>query len=133
MARGEGFSATIGQGVRFMKQHFIENFGADPDFLQDIGMESKGLEFSEYVTKDSLAQQVGYSMALKGASEPLQDKFFRNMSSRAAEMIKEDMEFMGPVRLKDVEAGQQRVVKVIRALEDAGEIIIARGETEMIT
>ena len=50
-----------------MKQHFIENFGADPDFLQDIGMESKGLEFSEYVTKESLAQQGGYSMALKGA------------------------------------------------------------------
>ncbi len=67
MARGEGFGATVGQGVRFMKQHFVDDFGADPEFLQDIAMENKGLEFSEYVTKESLAQQGGYSMALKGA------------------------------------------------------------------
>ena len=65
------------------------------------------------------------SMALKGASEPLQGKFFRNMSSRAADMIKEDMEFMGPIRLKDVEEVQQRVVDVIRRLEEDGEIIIS--------
>ena len=73
------------------------------------------------------------SMALKGASEELQDKFFRNMSSRASEMIKEDMEFMGPIRLKDVEEVQQRVVDVIRRLEEDGEIIISgRGGEEDI-
>jgi flagellar motor switch protein FliG len=73
------------------------------------------------------------SMALKGASEELQDKFFRNMSSRAAEMIKEDMEYMGPIRLKDVEEVQQRIVDVIRRLEEDGEIIISgRGGEEDI-
>jgi flagellar motor switch protein FliG len=73
------------------------------------------------------------SMALKGASEQLQEKFFRNMSSRAAEMIREDMEFMGPIRLKDVEEVQQRIVDVIRRLEEDGEIIISgRGGEEDI-
>ncbi len=73
------------------------------------------------------------AMALKGASEELQVKFFRNMSSRAAEMIKEDMEFMGPVRLKDVEEVQQRIVDVIRRLEEDGEIVISgRGGDEEI-
>ena len=73
-------------------------------------------------------------MALKGASEELQVKFFRNMSSRASEMIKEDMEFMGPVRLKDVEEVQQRIVDVIRRLEEDGEIIISGrgGEEDVI-
>ena len=67
MARGEGFGTIIGQGVRFMKKKFHEDFGADPKILQDIGMESKGLEFSEYMTKESLAQQGGYALANKGA------------------------------------------------------------------
>ena len=67
MANGEGFGTIIGQGVRYMKQYFAENFGADPDYLQDIGMENKGLEFSEYMTKESLVQQGGYAMTLKGA------------------------------------------------------------------
>ncbi|MHA1443328.1 MAG: aldehyde ferredoxin oxidoreductase family protein [Candidatus Hodarchaeales archaeon] len=66
MARGEGFGAIVGQGIRLMKQHFVKEFGADPKFLQDIGMEHKGLEFSEYVTKESLAQQGGYGFTLKG-------------------------------------------------------------------
>jgi len=72
------------------------------------------------------------SLALKGVSEEVSQKIFKNMSKRAAAMLQEDMEYMGPVRLKDVEAAQQRIVNVIRALEDAGEIIIARGETEMV-
>ncbi len=67
MARGEGFGALVGQGIRRMKTHFAREFGAAADVLQDIGMESKGLEFSEYMTKESLAQQGGYGMALKGA------------------------------------------------------------------
>ncbi|MCD4684916.1 MAG: aldehyde:ferredoxin oxidoreductase [Anaerolineae bacterium] len=67
MARGEGFGHVIGQGVRYMKHLFAEKYGADAGFLQDIGMEVKGMEVSEYVTKESLAQQGGYGMALKGA------------------------------------------------------------------
>jgi aldehyde:ferredoxin oxidoreductase len=66
MARGEGFGAVVGQGIRQMKKIFAEKYGADPKILQDIGMEAKGLEFSEYVTKESLAQQGGYGLALKG-------------------------------------------------------------------
>ena len=67
MARGEGFGLIVGQGVRYMKQLFVEKYGADPAFVQDIGMEVKGMEVSEYVTKESLAQQGGYGMAVKGA------------------------------------------------------------------
>jgi len=66
MARGEGFGAIVGQGIRRMKKLFAEKYGADPKIMQDIGMEAKGLEFSEYVTKESLAQQGGYGLAIKG-------------------------------------------------------------------
>jgi len=66
MAMGEGFGAVVGQGVRKMKDLFAKRYGADARILQDIGMEAKGLEFSEYVTKESLAQQGGYGLALKG-------------------------------------------------------------------
>jgi flagellar motor switch protein FliG len=65
------------------------------------------------------------SLALKTATPDLKDKVFRNMSDRAVQMIKEDMEFMGPVRVSDVEAAQQKIVDVVRRLEDAGEIVIA--------
>ncbi len=66
MARGEGFGQIVGQGVRRMKEHFVEEYGADPAFLQDIGMEAKGLEYSLYTPKESLAQQGGYGLANKG-------------------------------------------------------------------
>ncbi len=66
MAAGEGFGALVGQGIRRMKKVFEDEFGADASVLKDIGMESKGLEFSEYMTKESLAQQGGYGIALKG-------------------------------------------------------------------
>jgi len=67
MAQGRGFGMVVGQGIRRMKALFTREYGADAAFVQDIGMESKGLEFSEYMTKESLAQQGGYGMALKGA------------------------------------------------------------------
>jgi aldehyde:ferredoxin oxidoreductase len=67
MAQGDGFGMVIGQGVRRMKKLFAEKYGADPRLLQDIGMENKGMEFSEYVTKESLAQQGGYCLTNKGA------------------------------------------------------------------
>jgi aldehyde:ferredoxin oxidoreductase len=65
-ARGEGLGCVFGQGIRRMKTVFAEKYGGDPKFLQDIGMESKGLEYSEYVTKESLAMQGGYGLTLKG-------------------------------------------------------------------
>ena len=74
------------------------------------------------------------SLALKTASDDMKDKIFRNMSERAATLIKEEMEYMGPVRLSDVEAAQQRIVDNVRRLEDAGEIILEGrgGEGEVI-
>lgn len=67
------------------------------------------------------------AMALKSANEQVQSAIFNNMSKRLAVMIKEDMEFMGPVRMKDVEEAQQKIVNIIRKLEDSGEIVISRG------
>jgi aldehyde:ferredoxin oxidoreductase len=66
MAAGEGFGQIVGQGVRRMKAIFAKDFGSDAAIMEDIGMEAKGLEFSEYMTKESLAQQGGYGLALKG-------------------------------------------------------------------
>jgi aldehyde:ferredoxin oxidoreductase len=66
LARGEGFGLIAGMGVRKMKQLFAENGWGDAQFLQDIGMENKGLEYSEYVSKESLAQQGGFAMTNKG-------------------------------------------------------------------
>lgn len=66
MARGEGFGVIAGKGIRQMKNHFEKVFGADRKFMDDIGMEAKGLEYSEYITKESLAMQGGYGLALKG-------------------------------------------------------------------
>ncbi len=67
------------------------------------------------------------AIALKGATEEVQKVIYSNMSKRLAEMIREDIEYMGPVRLKDVEEAQQKIVNIIRKLEDAGEIVISRG------
>ncbi|MCG3216372.1 MAG: aldehyde:ferredoxin oxidoreductase [Candidatus Heimdallarchaeota archaeon] len=67
IARGTDFGLIVGEGIRRMKKIFVEKYGADEKLLNDIGMESKGLEFSEYMTKESLAQQGGYGLALKGA------------------------------------------------------------------
>ena len=74
------------------------------------------------------------ALALKTASEELKQKIFKNMSERAAQLIAEDMQYMGPVRVSDVEAAQQKIVDVVRRLEDSGDIIIAGrgGEKEMV-
>lgn len=74
------------------------------------------------------------SLALKTASEELRQKIFKNMSERAAQLIQEDMQYMGPVRVSDVEAAQQKIVDIVRRLEDAGEIVISGrgGGSEMV-
>ncbi len=66
-------------------------------------------------------------IALKGSGEEVQNVIFNNLSKRLATMIKEEMDYMGPIRLKDVEEAQQKIVNIIRKLEDSGEIIISRG------
>ncbi len=73
------------------------------------------------------------ALALKGASDALKEKIFRNMSERAVNMLKEEIEFMGPVRVRNVEEAQQRIVSIVRRLEEAGEIVLSRGgEEEML-
>ncbi|MBV8782302.1 MAG: flagellar motor switch protein FliG [Phycisphaerae bacterium] len=74
------------------------------------------------------------ALALKTASQELKDKIFKNMSERAAQLIGEDMQYMGPVRVSDVEAAQQKIVDIVRRLEDSGEIVISGrgGEKEMV-
>jgi flagellar motor switch protein FliG len=86
----------------------------------------------QQVLREVDAKELG--IALKGTSEEVQDTIFRNMSERAAQIIREDLEFMGPVRVKQVEEAQQKVVGVIRRLEEAGQIVIVRGgEDELVS
>ncbi|NLJ99587.1 MAG: flagellar motor switch protein FliG [Tissierellia bacterium] len=73
-----------------------------------------------------------WATALKSASEEVKEVIFANMSKRLVEMIKEDIEFMGPVRIRDIEEAQQNIVNVIRRLEEEGEIITPRGGDEII-
>ena len=70
--------------------------------------------------------------ALKAVDPEVQDKVYRNMSKRAAQMLKEDMEYMGPIRLKDVEEAQQKIVNIIRKLEEQGEIVLSRNAEDEI-
>lgn len=72
------------------------------------------------------------ALALKGVGEEVQNRIFKNMSERASTMLREDMEFMGPVRLRNVEEAQQRIVGIIRRLEENGEIVVSRGGGEEI-
>ena len=111
----------------------------DPDLAEEI--KKRMFVFEDIVLLDDRAIQrvlrevdsQELSKALKSVDVEVQDKVFKNMSKRAAAMLKEDMEFMGPVRLKDVEDAQQKIVASIRRLEDSGEIVIARsGEDELV-
>ncbi len=112
----------------------------DPDLVEQIRrlmfvfedimlVGDKGIQsVLKEVDNDELA------LALKTASDELKEKIFGNMSERASQLIKEDMEYMGPVRLSDVEAAQQKIVDIVRRLEDAGEIIIQGrgGDSELV-
>ena len=111
----------------------------DPELAEEI--KKRMFVFEDIVMLDDRAiqkvlrevDQQELAKALKSVDTEVQDKIFRNMSKRAAGMLKEDMEFMGPVRLKDVEEAQQKIVSTIRRLEDSGEVVIARGgDDEMI-
>lgn len=72
------------------------------------------------------------ALALKGCSEEVADCIFRNQSKRAAAALKEDIEFLGPVRLMDVEKSQQKIVNIIRRLDESGEIVLSRGGEDAI-
>jgi len=111
----------------------------DPELAEEI--KKRMFVFEDIVMLDDRAIQKvmrevdsqELAKALKSVDTEVQDKIFKNMSKRAATMLKEDMEYMGPIRLKDVEEAQQKIVSIIRHLEDIGEIVVARsGEDEMV-
>jgi flagellar motor switch protein FliG len=111
----------------------------DPELAEEI--KKRMFVFEDIVMLDDRAIQKvlrevdtsELAKALKSVDAEVQDKIFRNMSKRASQLLKEDMEYMGPIRMKDVEESQQKIVSIIRKLEDAGEIVVARGtEDELV-
>ena len=119
---------------RSTEKHIMESLEIEEPELADE-IRKKMFVFEDILLLDNRAIQTvlrevennELAVALKNANEDVQKVIFDNLSSRLASMIKEDMEFMGPVRLKDVEDAQQKIVNIIRKLEDAGEIVISRG------
>ncbi len=122
---------TVDRGTekRIMESLEIE----EPELAEEI--RKKMFVFEDILLLDDRAIQrvlrdvdnSDLGVALKGANDEVQSAIFKNLSSRLAAMIKEDMEFMGPVRMKDVEEAQQKIVGIIRKLEDSAEIVISRG------
>ena len=119
---------------RSTEKHIMETLEIDEPELADE-IRKKMFVFEDILLLDDRAIQrvlrdvdnSDLAIALKGANEEVQNAIFNNLSKRLALMIREDMEFMGPVRMKDVEEAQQKIVNTIRRLEDASEIVISRG------
>lgn len=122
---------TVDRGT---EKHIMETLEIeDPELADEI--RKKMFVFEDILLLDDRAIQrvlrdvdnSDLAIALKGSTEQVQNAIFNNLSKRLAAMIQEDMEFMGPVRMKDVEEAQQKIVNIIRKLEDSGEIVISRG------
>ena len=122
---------TVDRGT---EKHIMETLEIeDPELADEI--RRKMFVFEDILLLDDRAIQrvlrdvenSDLAIALKGSAEQVQNAIFNNLSKRLAAMIQEDMEFMGPVRMKDVEEAQQKIVNIIRKLEDSAEIIISRG------
>ena len=119
---------------RSTEKHIMESLEIEEPELADE-IRKKMFVFEDILLLDDRAIQrvlrdvenADLGVALKSANEEVKNVIFKNLSKRLAAMIQEDMEFMGPVRMKDVEEAQQKIVGVIRKLEDAGEIVISRG------
>ncbi|MEP0813368.1 MAG: flagellar motor switch protein FliG [bacterium] len=119
---------------RATEKAILENLDeTDPELAEEI--KKKMFVFEDIKMLDDRAiQQIlrevetkDLSLALKNATDEVKDKIFKNMSQRAAATLQEEMEYMGPVRLRDVEDAQQRIVNVVRHLEESGAIIVVRG------
>ena len=122
---------TVDRGT---EKHIMETMEIEEPELADE-IRKKMFVFEDILLLDDRAIQrvlrdvdnSDLAIALKGSNEEVQNAIFNNLSKRLAVMIKEDMEFMGPVRMKDVEEAQQKIVNIIRKLEDSAEIVISRG------
>jgi flagellar motor switch protein FliG len=125
----------LNQTDRSVERSILERLSEkDPDLAEEI---RKRMFTFEDITKldDRSCQRVlreidirELAVAMKGASDAVREKVFKNMAKRAAAMLQEEMEYLGPVRAKEVEEAQQKLVNVIRQLEDLGEIEVARGK-----
>jgi len=127
---GRAAEKAILEGLEEQEPQLVEEIRRLMFIFEDIlRVNDKGIQA---VLKEVDNQEL--ALALRTASEDLKQKIFKNMSERAAQLIREEMEFMGPVRLSDVEAAQQKIVDVVRRLEDAGEVIVAGkgGEKDLI-
>jgi len=122
---------------RTTEREILEKLGEqDPELAEEIRKHL--FVFEDLVKLDDRSIQIilrevdtrDLALALKGATDELKEKIFRNMSKRAASLLKDELDYMGPVRVKDVEGAQQKIVEVVRRLEEAGEIVIARGGGE---
>lgn len=126
-----GILNTVDRGT---EKHIMESLEIEEPELADE-IRKKMFVFEDILLLDDRAiQRVlrdvdnnDLGIALKGANEDVQNAIFKNLSKRLSAMIKEDMEFMGPVRMKDVEEAQQKIVGIIRKLEDSAEIVVSRG------
>lgn len=125
---------------RTTERTIIENLEVQhPELAEEI--KKRMFVFEDLVMLDDRSLQLvlrevdskELALALKASSSEVGEKIFKNMSKRASEMLREEIEFMGPVRIRDVEEAQQKIVNVIRRLEESGEIVVSRGKgDEMI-
>ena len=135
----ETLVGILNQVDRTTEKNITETLEREDAELADR-IKSSMFVFEDIITLDDVSIQrilrevevKDLALALKGCSEDVGEAIYRNQSKRAAASLKEDMEFLGPVRLMDVEKAQQDIVSIIRRLDDAGEIIISRGGEDAI-
>ena len=124
---------------RTTERTIIENLEVqNPELAEEI--KRKMFVFEDIVMLDDRSLQMvlreidqkDLALALKASSGEVGEKIYKNMSKRASEMLREEIEYMGPVRIRDVEESQQKIVNVIRRLEESGEIIVSRGKGDEV-
>jgi len=122
---------------RTSEKNIMEKLGYDsPELAEEI--RRRMFVFEDLIKLDDRSIQLvlreidpkDLALALKGATEEVKDKILKNISKRAAQLLQDELEYMGPVRVKDVEEAQQKVINVVRRLEDAGEIVVVKGGGE---
>jgi flagellar motor switch protein FliG len=131
--------AVINKVDRATEKTIIENLEVqNPELAEEI--KKRMFVFEDIVLLDDRSLQLvlrevdskDLALALKAASSEVAEKIYKNMSKRASEMLREEIEYMGPVRIRDVEECQQKIVNVIRRLEDSGQIIVSRGKGDEV-
>lgn len=135
----EAIVELLNRSDRTTERSIIENLESqDPELAEEI--RKLMFVFEDITLLDDRSLQMvlrevenkDLSLALKGVPNEVANKVFKNMSKRAADMLREEIEFMGPVRIRDVEEAQQKIVNIIRKLEDSGEIIVSRGKGDEV-